>query len=399
MRLLLFTDTLGDVNGVSRFIRNAAAEARESGRDLQVVTSTNFAIPAVGGGGANIWNLPPLCAITMPGYPQLQLALPPVRKLLQLVRQRKPDVIHVSTPGPVGLAGLIAAKAMRIPVLGVYHTDFPAYVEHLFQHDSLTYFTGAYMRWFYPRLAKVFARSDAFIQPLAAAGIPPKRTVALRPGIRTQDFHPALADRARLASLCGGGDPHTVRMLSVGRISIEKNLPMLARVWREVETRLARLATDTQLVVVGGGPYEHEMRQALAGTRARFLGFRHDEELSMIYAGCDCFLFPSMTDTLGQAVMEAQASALPVVVSDKGGPRQMVRDGVTGFILDGTDERAWIEQTVRLALDKPLRQRMGAAAHDAVSIFSMKACFDHFWSVHESCLQRAPCTSLHATEV
>ncbi len=102
-RLLLFTDTLGDVNGVSRFIRNVADQALETGRVLHVLTSTRIEIPD----RANLHNVAPRLAMSMPKYPQLELVLPAAGRLLALARAFRPDVVHVSTPGPVGLCGFI----------------------------------------------------------------------------------------------------------------------------------------------------------------------------------------------------------------------------------------------------------------------------------------------------
>lgn len=101
-----------------------------------------------------------------------------------------------------------------------------------------------------------------------------------------------------------------------------------------------------------------------------------------MYASADVFLFPSTTDTLGQVVMEAQASGLPVLVTDQGGPKEVVEHGRTGFILPA-DPAAWIDHILRLAADSALRAVMSAAAHAHMQPYSMAASFDHFWSVHE----------------
>src|SRR5262245_28747505 len=126
-RILLFTDTLGDVNGVSRFIRNIAEQALATGRDLRVLTSTSFEVPV----RENIINFKPVAATKMPRYENLEVAIPPLFKIAAYARAARPDAIHISTPGPVGLAGWLIARRLRKPMLGVYHTDFPAYVERL----------------------------------------------------------------------------------------------------------------------------------------------------------------------------------------------------------------------------------------------------------------------------
>ena len=184
-----------------------------------------------------------------------------------------------------------------------------------------------------------------------------------------------------LALLCGG-TASTVRIVYVGRVSVEKNLAMLARVWRRAETLLGSRGVDAQLVIVGDGPFLPGLKRLLEGTRASCLGFRHGEELAMCHASGDVFAFPSTTDTLGQAVMESQASGLPALVTDEGGPCRVVRHGETGWVLRASDEAAWVERLVALARDEAERRRQGAAAAAAMAGRPMAASFDHFWHIH-----------------
>src|SRR5262245_44110602 len=101
MRVALFTDTLGDVNGVSRFIRNVAEQSLAQGKDLHVVTSTRFDCPR----RPNIHVVAPIVATRMPRYENLEVVLPPRGRMLDLARRLAPDAVHISTPGPVGAAG------------------------------------------------------------------------------------------------------------------------------------------------------------------------------------------------------------------------------------------------------------------------------------------------------
>jgi glycosyltransferase involved in cell wall biosynthesis len=235
VRLLLFTDTLADVNGVSRFIRGVADEARAAGRELTVLTSTRLSLPAA----PNIENFPPRLARAMPRYDQLELVLPPVASILSRARALRPHAVHISTPGPVGLAGLLAARRLRIPDLGVYHTDFPAYVEHLFGDWLLTRASRAFMRAFYGRFAAIFTRSGSYEPSLASLGIAAHRVVRLSPGIDVSRFQPRFRDPSVWDRL---GIPRDgPKVLYVGRVSVEKNLPLLASAWK----RLLRSAHPT----------------------------------------------------------------------------------------------------------------------------------------------------------
>lgn len=379
--VLLFTDTLGDVNGVSRFIRSIGECALDTGRNLRIITSTNFPVPRA----RNISNFPPLAAMRMPKYENLELALPPAGAVMREARRLRPDAVHVSTPGPVGLLGRHLARRLSVPLLGTYHTDFPAYIERLFCNESLALGCRGFMRWFYAPFARLFSRSDEYIETMSGLGIPRDRCLRLRPGIVLESFQPRYRDDAALSRLCGS-PPGTVRVLYAGRVSVEKGLPLLAEAWRIADAALHSRKFHAELVIVGDGPYRAAMEELLRGTRTVFLGFRHAEELSMIYAGCDLFAFPSTTDTLGQVVMEAMSSGLPVLVTDIGGPRELVRDEQTGHVLSARDSQRWAAEITRLVTDSDRRTRMGRAAHESVQPRSIQRSFDEFWDAHTSLL-------------
>lgn len=382
MRICLFTDTLGDVNGVCRFVLDCASCARDSGRDLQVITSTRMAVS----NEPNITNLKPIAAIAMPRYPGLELALPPARRIMRLARQMNPDIIHISTPGPVGLLGLYAARRLRIPAAGVYHTDFPAYVSTLFDADLLAPPTRLAMRWFYSRLAVVLTRSEDSAGAVEQLGINPERITVIQPGTNTNTFNPRHANPS-----IWNNHPQirksAVKVLYVGRVSIEKNMPMLSKIWPAARRDLETRGLDAQLIIIGDGPYRTTMQRDLP--EAIFLGFKHGLELSQLYASSDLFIFPSTTDTLGQVVMEAQASGLPTIVTDQGGPQQLVEHDRTGMIIPADKPDQWVKAITNLIADQTQRSTMGTAAHQAMQSRSFKASFAEFWSVHERISQQS----------
>lgn len=389
-RVVLVTDTLADVNGVSRFIRSVAERARARGHELHVVTSTPLECPAA----PNIHNVPPRYARAMPRYPQLRLSFPHGARMRALLRELRPDAVHVSTPGPVGAAGRRAALRAGLPLLGTYHTDFPAYVEHLLPVPGARALCTTTMARFYRPFARVFTRSIEYGEIVAGLGVPRARIVRLLPGIDTSAFSPRFRDAS--GALWNGHPsvrPGAVKALYVGRVSVEKNLPLLTRAWPAARDAARARGVDAQLLIVGDGPYRAEMERALGagGPEARdasaaFLGFRHGPELSAIYASCDLFLFPSKTDTLGQVVMEAQSAGLPVVVTDRGGPAGVVDAGSTGLVIPAdppaTEPERWSCAIVELLTDAERRRQMGAAAHAKIAPLTIDESFEHFWSEH-----------------
>jgi len=380
MRVCLFTDTLGDVNGVCRFIQDAARRALDSGRDLHVLTCTTFPVPDL----PTVHNFPAILSRPMPGYATLQVVVPPARAMVRAAIRLRPDIIHLSTPGPVGMVGRFVARRLRTPILGVYHTDFPAYVDHLFADPSLTWLCRAAMRSFYRPFHSIFTRSNDYQDSLVRLGIPRERLLTLLPGVDTDAFHPRHRDEALWDRLAVPRS--AVKVLSVGRVSVEKNLPLLARAWPAARAQARTHGIDARLIVVGDGPYRASMEADLGPpdlSGAHFLGFRRGLELSAIYATSDFFVFPSATDTLGQVAMESQASGLPVLVSDRGGPKEVVRHGQTGLVLSAEDAGAWAEAMGRLLTDAGGRARMGAAGHEAMRTRSFAHSFEDFWRAHE----------------
>lgn len=381
LRAVLFTDTLGDVNGVSRFIRTIAEQALTRGAHLHVLTSTRFQCPD----RPNIHNLPPRYARPMPAYPTLEIVWPSAKALTRLADRLNPDVVHVSTPGPVGSVGRKYALTRGLPLVGTYHTDFPAYVDHLLDDRVLTWVMTQSMRRFYTPFARVFTRSTEYAQALVDLGVGPDRIVRLLPGIDTQAFDIRLRDESgAIWDGVPGARRSSVKALYVGRVSVEKNLPLLVKVWPRVKAACVRLGLDAQLVIIGDGPYRATMERELAGADAVFAGFRHGLELSTLYASSDLFVFPSTTDTLGQVVMEAQCAGLPVLVTDQGGPSGVMDDGVTGRVLSASRPGDWERAMVELIESQPLRKKMGLAGHLKIAPMSIGHSFEQFWSVHEA---------------
>ena len=371
LKIGLFTDTLDEVNGVGRFLRDLGEQAARLGRSLTIHTSSKsprHEIP---------WrkNFTPLLTMPLPCYAELTLSLPPLLEILEWADRQQFDVIHVSTPGPMGLCGLLAARMLRVPVVGTYHTDFPAYAEKLTGDHRVSNGTRVYIEWFYRRLAAVFSRSRAYEMSLRELGVSADRIDALVPGVDTEKFSPARRDE-QLWQRMGITQPR--RLLYCGRISIEKNVVLLAAAFE----KLCATRDDVAIVFAGEGPHLAAMKQRLANLPAHFPGAQTDAQLAALYASSDLLVFPSTTDTLGQVVLEAQASGLPALVSTLGGPRELVEHDSTGLVLSTSDPSAWAAAIAGLLDDDARRSRMSEAAVCRMSRYSLRKTFDQFWERH-----------------
>jgi glycosyltransferase involved in cell wall biosynthesis len=161
-------------------------------------------------------------------------------------------------------------------------------------------------------------------------------------------------------------------------VSLEKNMTLLVDVFRA----LIRKRPGIGLVVAGDGPFLETMKRELAGTAVEFTGLRDDSQLNALYNSSDLFVFPSRTDTLGQAVMEAQACGLPAIVSNEGGPKESVEHNVTGLVLSGNDPAAWCRAIEELLDDEPRCQNMSHAAAARMAGCSIQRSFESFWNDH-----------------
>jgi len=381
MRLALFTDTLGDVNGVSRFIRQFLEWSERTGHDLHVFAFEHEGLPE----HENVHVVEPIFTSPTPGYEELKLHLPPLLSVLREVNDLQPDAVHVSTPGPMGLAGAMAAEMVRAPLVGTHHTDFPAYIQRLMGDQSMVKGCERLLRNLYSRFDRVVTRSESYIPSIRRLRVEEERIVPLEAGVDSAAFHPRRRD---LTVWNGLARVDSVKALYAGRVSVEKNTTLLEQVWKIIRRRCEERGIDAELIVVGDGPDRERLERALSSFGARFLGYRHGEELATLYASSDLFIFPSITDTLGQVVLEAQASGLPAIVSTAGGPREIVADGETGYALPATAPGKWIDAAIGLIDDEAKRTSMARAARKRVEGRTIDAMYGAFWAEHEAAVER-----------
>ncbi len=365
-----FTDTLDDVNGVATTIRKMTAAGAAAGKELTVVVSRN----ELQTDNIPIKNFKPIGEFELPEYELQKLSFPPILQMLDYIQRERFSEIIISTPGPVGLTGLLAAKMLNLQTSGIYHTDFPQYIRILTEDAFLESVTWRYMHWFYGQLDTVFVNSEEYRQSWIKRGFDPEKLKILPRGLETELFHPTRRDPAFFEKF-GGGRNGEVRLLYVGRVSREKDLDLLAAAYR----RLREEGLSIQLFIVGHGPYSEELSKSLPD--AVFTGYLTGKELAAAYASADVFVFPSTTDTFGNVIIEAQASGLPVVVSDAGGPKELVQENETGLITKSHDVDDLVRAIRALVVDPALRQRMGNQARESVMNRTWPAAFRKFWSI------------------
>ncbi len=364
-----FTDTIDDLNGVSRTLQQFSKLSVEQGRRLAVVACQGRPLSFEGW----VVNFPPVREFQVPDYESKSLSVPPFLDLLRFVDENDFEAIYISTPGPVGLTGLAVAKLLGIPAVGIYHTDYPRHVNQISRDSHMGEFAAAAMGWFYTATDLVMVPSRYYMRELENLGIPPRKMTIFPRGIDLEAFSPVWRDEAFFQR--HGGSPGSTRLLYVGRVSREKDLDVLAEAFLAARGRVP----DLELFVVGDGPYLGELNTRLSGRGCRFCGVLRGADLSRAYASADLFVFPSTTDTFGNVVLEAHASGLPAIVTDMGGPMEIIVPGETGLAVRGRDQGALAEAIVRLSTDGAMRRRMSLRARELATSRTWAKAFGQVW--------------------
>ena len=363
-RVVWFTDTICDLNGVSVTLQKIGWLAVRGNADLTLVSCLQEGQKCEGL-PPNLLVLPHLLEFSPPFYSALSIKIPSVLSSLRQIACLNPEQIIVSTPGPVGLMGVLAARLMAVPLKIVYHSDFSRQIGNLINDEYTNSWVEAYSRWFHNLGDEILVPTQRYLDILASRGYASHKLSLFRRGIDVKEYHFREDGRELLRELTGLSEG--VTLLYCGRISRDKNLDFLGSLYRRLLARFPAL----NLVIAGDGPYLEEYRSSFQGSpRVRFCAAVAQSVLPRLYSGADVFVFPSTIDTFGMAVLEAQACGLPAVVSDAGGPQEIVADGITGLVARADDPQDWDHKLGALiaaaAAGQPSYRAMRRAAAERV---------------------------------
>lgn len=316
------------------------------------------------------------------------------RKLEPLLRELRPDVVQITGPSDVGTLGAYVAHKMKIPLAASWQTNIHQYARRRMAAavsflpaeiagkiagvtERLSFRASAR---FYkiPRL--LFAPNQEMIRVLEEATGKP--CYLMSHAVDTAVFSPEFRDRK----------DGPFRIGYVGRLTAEKSVRTLARLEQEL---LERGSRDFQFVVVGDGAEQDWLRQNMR--QAEFTGVLTGPELSRAFANFDVLAFPSETDTFGLVVLEAFASGVPAVVTDRGGPQFTVRHGSSGYVARGFDEL--VAYTARLMDQPELLSAMRGAARQQALETSWDRIFEGMYEAYERSLASVPVASHNVLDV
>jgi glycosyltransferase involved in cell wall biosynthesis/predicted metal-dependent phosphoesterase TrpH len=313
-RVALVADGLGGMHGVTHTIQQI--------RDRGV---PGYEVEVIGTDADVDRRLSAVAEIDIPFYRGLKIGVPTVPALVEALAEGRYDLVHLCSPGPAGIGAWLLARVLELPVVGSYHTELAAYAGLRSGRADLEVMANVALSAFYGSCEVVLSPSPASDQRLAGLGIPKHKIGRWDRGVDLERFDPKLRVRDAF--------PGEVNVLYAGRLTKEKGVELLADAFLTAARQDPRL----HLVLAGGGPEEDALRERL-GDRATFLGWLGGQDLARAYASADVFLFASQTDTFGQVILEAQASGLPVVAVDQGGPASLITAGETGLLAPARPE-------------------------------------------------------------
>ena len=354
-----FTDTIDDLNGVSRTIQKYSKLAASLEKRLAIIACQGRALSFPGW----VVNFQPLREFSVPDYHSKLLSVPPFLETLRFIEENNFGVLYISTPGPVGFAALGIAKLLGLKSVGIYHTDLPRHVNQIVQDARMGELAASGVAFFYGAVDVVMVPSHYYMDDLVAMGVDRGKMKIFPRGTDCDQFSPEWRDRDFYSAY--GGSPESLKLAYVGRVSREKDLDVLADAFlgvREARADGGEESREVELFFVGDGPYIGDLTRKLSGHGAFFCGTLLGESLSKAYASADVFVFPSTTDTYGNSVLEAQAAGLPAVVTDMGGPKEIIEPDATGLVCRGRDAGDMADCISRLLDDSDLRTGMGKAA-------------------------------------
>lgn len=332
MRVLIVTDTFPpDINGVARTLSTLGAGLSRRGHSVGIVTTVD---------SAEADSLPRhvMHSMPLPGYPGLRIGFASSRQMLEVFDDFRPDVLYVATETLMGVAAIRAAGKREIPVVSGFHTNFQTYLED-YNLPGMEAVAQGVLRSIHNHTARTLTPSVDTAAMLERWGI--KNVGVMGRGVDTDLFTPS-ARSEELRRSWGADDSHPVAVY-VGRIAAEKNLELAVRAFEEFST----VQPAARMVFVGDGPRLEALKEQ--HPQFHYAGVRTGADLAAHYASADIFLFPSITETFGNVVLEAMSSGLGVVAFDYAAPRLLIRSDENGWLASFGDEKAYLHQTRKAA--------------------------------------------------
>lgn len=357
LKVSLVTETWSpEINGVARTLGRLVDGLLLQGHQVELVRPARSRTDCASTTNGYQEFLTP--GLPIPFYPELRFGMPAATSLARRWSDNPPHIVHIATEGPLGHSAMRAARKLGLPVCTTFHTNFDAYSRHY----RIGWLRGAitrYLRHFHNRAETTLVPTRRMATDLKYAGY--QRVDVLSRGVDTLLFNPAQRS-ADLRRQWGAG-PATLVVCCVGRLAPEKNLDLVI----SAHAALSKRHPDMRLLWVGDGP----SRRSLQNRHPDHIhaGMRSGTDLAAHYASADLFLFPSLTETFGNVVLEALASGLPVVAFNHAAAGDVIRDGINGRLVPAGDAKAFSAAAVSLAENPTELDRMKRNAAASIAAY------------------------------
>jgi len=376
LRIAVVTETFPpEVNGVAMTLGRIVEGLLQRGHAVQVVRprQAKELNPVLRTGLDEVLS----AGVPVPAYGELRFGLPSKNRLVKLWGEKRPDIVHVVTEGPLGWSAVAAARALQLPITSSFHTNFQSYSQH-YGIGLLQKPIEGYLKKLHNRTQATLVPTRAMVAELQSRGY--NNVTLMSRGVATDQFRPDTRSQVLRASW--GAEPNTLVALHVGRLAKEKNIALVIAAFRAIQARVP----GAILVFVGDGPLRKQVESSCP--QAIFAGVRKGEELAMHYASGDLFLFPSLTETFGNVVPEALASGLAVVSYAHAAAKELITHESNGVLVTNTEELDFIDAAVALATDPAKLERLRRAAPASVAHVGWDAVYDSFVDTLSGVLER-----------
>ncbi|GAA2892821.1 glycosyltransferase [Microbacterium esteraromaticum] len=360
---------LPHMNGVTGSVLQILRHLDRSGHQAHVIAPAAPDAPMRTGAA----RIETVASVPLPGYRNVRVGVASTRQVREGLRRFQPDVVHLASPFALGWRGALAAGGLDLPVVAAYQTDVAAYAAR-YGVKMTAALAEQHLARLHRRATLTLVPSAESEDQLARLGIDRLRRWGR--GVDAELFHPAARDENGEQR-----NPGDVTVGYVGRLAPEKQVEDL---------RVLSGMPGVRLVIVGDGPSRSRLEALLPD--ATFLGHLSGATLSRAMASFDIFVHPGESETFGQTLQEAHACGIPVIATGRGGPVDLVRAGVDGWLYRPGDLDDLRMRVLDLAGDARRRRAFGRAGREAVEGRSWSAVCEQLLGHYEES------TALHALD-
>ncbi len=354
MHILFVTETyFPEINGVARTVQEMCSGLADLGHNIYLIRPRQK-YPHTPDPRLKLEVL--TSGLPLPGYPGLQFGLSADRQIRQILVDYPMDAAYIATEGLLGRSALKICRERDIPVLSGMHTNFHEYSAH-YGAGLVAPLVVSELRRFHNKCAGTLVPTKAMAAELSTKGF--QRLHVWPRGVDTQVFNPS--HRQPYLRRDWGLAEGDLALLYVGRIAPEKNIDQAFEAFKAIQ----QVCPAVRFILVGDGPARARLQRAYP--EALFVGAKVGQELAEYYASGDIFLFPSLTETFGNVVLEALASGLAVISYDTAAAGELIEHGKSGILVPVGDANAFVKQACRLASQPDLISQLKCHAIDTAA--------------------------------